>query len=260
LIDRLLTSRITMLHSEHLSLNRGTIVGKLFHLLSVLLILSLLVSCQANISQISETVVSQSAKKLRDSAKSVEKAGPDEDAFLLGESAAVFFLTMVDGLPDEMAQNLSSHLNKRIEGMPFYRSIKKTDEIAPIIGKDNALKQANDLYLDTLARVSVSNKDITNQIGKKLGVQNFIVFQVDRWPCPDCKKPLRIRIKVRVVDVASGLIIWNGINEVNVEKAADATYEQLFMISEELIDKFHNRFKRKWHKVRFHNLGLLAKK
>jgi hypothetical protein len=249
-----------MLHSEHLSSNRRTNIGKLLHLLSILLIPSLLASCQVNVSQFSETVVSQSARKLRDSTKSVGKASPDEDAFLLGDSVAVFFLTLVDGLPDEMARNLSSHLNKRIEEMPFYRSIKKTDEIAPIFKKDNALKQANDIYLDTLARVSVSNKDITNRIGHKLGVQNFIVFQVDRWPCPDCKKTLRIRIKVRVVDVASGLIIWNGTNEINVEKAADATYEQLFTISEELIDRFHTRFKRKWHKVRFHNLGLLAKK
>ncbi len=218
------------------------------------------VSCQSNVSSMSETVVSRSAKILRDTATPTGNIAREENIILLGDSAAVFFLNIAEDIQEKILVDISGYLNEKVTQIAFYDPVQQSSELNSYFKKNSSLNQLKDIYLESLARVSVSNKDISNRIGKELKVDNLVVYQIDRWPCDGCSAPLRIRIKMRVIDASSGLIIWTGINEIVVDQPDDATYDQLLALSVELLDQFKKRFQRKWHRKRFQNLSLLAKK
>ncbi|MBT7888907.1 MAG: hypothetical protein HN580_07800 [Deltaproteobacteria bacterium] len=226
---------------------------------ALVLLFSLLSSCQTPSYSLSETLVSRSAKTLRENASPAENIHRDETIIILGNSAAVFFVDLAENTPDQLSHDLSDILNRRLEQMMFFNSVQKTDDLDLLFKKNRSLNQLKDLYLDSLSRVSVSNKDISNRMGKYLKVANLVVLQIDRWPCQECKAPYQSRIKLRVIDAPSGLIIWTGINEIASDNAADITPPNVLALSEEILDSFQHRFKRKWHRIRYQNLSLLAK-
>ncbi|NQU65575.1 MAG: hypothetical protein HQ517_15010 [SAR324 cluster bacterium] len=232
---------------------------KLAHIFGLFLMLGFLSSCQSSSSSLSETVVSHSAKMLREAAIPAGNIHRDETIVLLGDSAAVFFVVLTDNFPKQLTSDLTGYLNQRLEKLPMFQSVRGTDDLNLFFKKNHSLNQLRDVYLESLARVSVSNKDISNSLGKHLNVKNFVVFQVDRWPCSDCKAPFQIRIKLRLIDAATGFIFWNGINEITLDDIAEITLKQVIALSDELLITFQDRFQRKWHRLRFQNLGLLAK-
>lgn len=227
--------------------------------LTLLLISILGSSCQSNFSSMSETVVSRSAKKLREAATPPENISRTENIVLLGRSAALFYLDLAEGFPKEASEDLAAFLNRRVAELPFYQPVRKIGDFDTFFKNNRYLNELKDTYLESLARVSVSNKDISNRIGRELKVDNLIAFHIDRWPCAECSTPLRIRLKLRVIDLASGMIIWTGINELQVNQPTDGTYDQLQKLSQELLDQLQKRFERKWHRKRFQNLALLAR-
>lgn len=231
------------------------------HLLFMAALSMILTSCQVQVhtSTISETIVGQTEKTLRENATPDEGVDRTENIVLLGKSAAVYRIVLAEGIPKSAVEDLSEHLNNRLTQMPFYSLVRTTSDLDVFFAGNKSLNQMRRIYIDSLARVSVSNKDISNRLGKALDVDNLIFFQVDRWPCPDCKPPLRIRLKLRVIDLASGMIIWNGINELRFETSEEASYDQLIILAEELLSQMEGRFERKWHRKRFRNLTLLAR-
>jgi len=224
------------------------------------LLFSITSSCQSFNHSLSENLVNRSAQTLRENATPNENIHRDETIVLLGNSAAAFFVKLTEDIPEQLAADLSTVLNQRLEQMTFYHSVQKTDDLNIYFKQNRSLNQLKSIYLDSITRVSVSNKDISNRIGKQLKVANLVVLQIDRWPCPDCKAPFQARIKLRVIDAPSGLIIWTGFNEISSDNAADITLEKVVALSEEILDVFQYRFKRKWHRIRHQNLSLLAKK
>ncbi|MBU2647251.1 hypothetical protein KKI24_21250 [bacterium] len=227
---------------------------------ALILILFLTASCSTGVQSLSETLASRSAKTLRENAVLTENIDRSETIVLLGSTAGVFFLNLAEGVPEQVARDLSDLLNQRLGQMVFFKSVQKSDDIDQFFKKNRSLNQLKSIYLESLTRVSVSNKDISNRMGKHLKMDNLVVFQIDRWPCLECKDPVRLRVKMRVVDASSGLIVWTGINEFKTDKAADMPPQQVFKLSEELLDRFQYRFQRKWHRLRFQNLALLTKK
>lgn len=223
------------------------------------LIFVLLSSCQSSSSSLSETVVSHSAKIIRANSNPTDNIHRDETIILLGDSAAIFFTSLADDFPKQLSYDLADHLNQRLEQMVMFHSIQKTDTLDLFFKKNRSLNQLKNTYLESLARVSVSNKDISNRLGKRLNVKNFVALQVDRWPCPECQAPFQIKIKLRLIDAAAGYIIWTGINEISLDNSAEITLQQATVLLDELLDTFQYRFKRKWHRLRFQNLSLLAK-
>ncbi len=225
----------------------------------LVLLFSVTSSCQSSSHSLSETLVNRSVQTLRENATPSGNIHRDETIILLGNSAAAFFVNLAEDTPDQLSVDLSAVLNQRLEQMTFYQSLQNTDDLNTFFRQNRALNQLKDIYLDSLARVSVSNKDISNRMGKHLKVANLVVLQIDRWPCQGCKAPFQTRIKLRVIDAPSGMIIWTGFNEISSDDSTDITPEKVIALSEEILDTFKLRFKRKWHRIRHQNLSMLAK-
>lgn len=221
--------------------------------------IGLTTACQFNSSSMSETVASRSAKKLRETAEPAPNVSRKENIVLLGKSSAIFFLNLAEDVPDAFSRDLRAYVNQRVAKTGFFNSIPTETELTSFFKKNRSLQQKKDLYLDSLAQVSVSNRDISFRLGKALNVDNLIAFQIDYWPCAECRSPLRIRLKMRLVDLTSGMIIWTGINELEFETAEEASYAELLTLSSEILDQFEMRFRRKWHRKRFQHLGRLAR-
>jgi hypothetical protein len=179
-----------------------------------------------------------------------------ESIDLLGNSAAVFSFFGTNSLPLTSAEKLHQTVINKILDLEFYSTILDDKDLSQLLEKNSKLAQAKEIYLDSLTVVSVSDKDISNPLGRYLSVDNFLVFQLDRWPCPTCEDDKGIRMKLRLVDAESSYIIWTGIVEkrkLDDEEAANVEAVALQM-AEQLADNFNNRFKKKWHRKRFNNL------
>ena len=226
---------------------------------ALLLLISIASSCQSSSYSSSETLVNRSVKILREKASPAKNIHRNESIILLGTSAAAFFVNLTEAIPDQLTLDLSAVLNQRLEQMTLFQSVQNTDDLNNYFKQNRSLNQLKTIYLDSLTRVSVSNKDISNRMGKHLKVANLVVLQIDRWPCEECKAPFQTRLKLRVVDAPSGMIIWTGISEIKSDELTDITPEKVIALSEEILDAFEFRFKRKWHRIRFQNLSLLAK-
>ncbi len=176
---------------------------------------------------------------------------------LLGKSAVMFSVFATQSLPLKSAESLHAAVGKKLQNIAFYSKVVSDEELNELLLKNSRLAQAKEIYLDSLTVVAVSDKDISNPLGNYLNVDNFLVFQLDQWPCQGCTNNKGIRMKLRLVDAKSSYIIWTGIAEkrkLNEEESAnlEATAVDL---AEELADHFNNRFKKKWHHKRFSNLA-----
>jgi hypothetical protein len=211
-------------------------------------------ACSSKIS-ISETISGYSEKALLTEKRITEKKSYPESLDLLKESAAVFSIFIAPEIPAEAAESLHRLIGQKLESTGLYAKILPDEMLNTLLTQKNDLTQAKDIYLDTLAVVSVSDKDISNPLGDYLQVKNFLIFQVDRWPCTGCDQNNGLRMKLRVVDVASGYIVWTGIAEKKEAQGILANLEAgAAQMVEELADSFFHRFKQKWHRQRFDNL------
>jgi len=217
-------------------------------------------SCKSHFGNLTEALPGNTARALRATGLPSEEVDPSENIVLLGTSAAVYTISLARGIPSKSVEKLASLVDRRIAEMPFYSTVRNSNELASGLSTDGQLDRDSQLYFKSLTRVSVSNKDISNRIGETLRLKNLIVCQVDKWPCSDCAQPLRMRVKLRAIDLPSGLIIWTGINELETPQPDDASEKQLLNLADSLLSQFQKRFERKWHQKRVHHLRQLAQK
>ncbi len=179
---------------------------------------------------------------------------------LIGHSVTVFSVFVDPTIPAETAATLHQRITDHIKDMPLYSNSLSDDELNSLLEQNPRLIQAKEIYIDSLTMVSVSDKDISNPLGNYLKVDNFLVFQLDKWPCLECKQGNSIRMKLRLVDTETGYILWTGIAE--NRKISKKESEDLMILVDELSDRltenFFNRFKKKWHRKRFDRLGETA--
>ncbi len=208
----------------------------------------------------SESISIHSKEALLEKRKIEDTKNDPEYADLLGNSTAVFSMVLSPEVPVNINNKLKNDVNQKIQEMQLFGSILAQRELNNLLQKNNRLNQAKEIYLDSLATVSVSNKDISNPLGKHLKTENFLVFQLDQWPCAHCSRKQEMRMKLRLVDAETGFIVWTGIGE-----AKNLTNQELEDIegtagklADDLIGRFYNCFKKKWHKKRFSNLAKLS--
>jgi len=217
-------------------------------------------SCQLDNVIYSETLSNRAERALRAEMPDV-KAKESLEAFdLLKQSAALLFVNEASGLPDTVFFQLRNRVRERITQMRFFTKLLNPEEMDRFFANKRNLKQLKDIYLEGLTAVSVSNKDISSHLGKRLKIENLIVFQIDQWPCGDCEIDTRMIMKLRVVDAESGFIVWTGIIE-RYELTRQKTDELPTLAlhqAEELLDIFHSRFRKKWHTLRYKNLALIS--
>jgi hypothetical protein len=85
-------------------------------------------------------------------------------------------------IPAETAETLHRLIGQKLENSGLYSKVLSDDSLNALLTQKSDLTQAKDIYLDTLAVVLASDKDISNPLGNYLQVKNFLIFQVDRWP------------------------------------------------------------------------------
>lgn len=215
----------------------------------------ILASCSSR-GKISDTISEYSRNALIEEMQQKQKKTYPELIDLLGESAVLFSIVNDESTPQDIAGNLHQRLGNSLAQKQLFSEWLDDIELNDRLSQNSRLAQAKDIYLDSLTVVSVSDKDISNPLGRYLGVTNLFVFQIDKWPCVDCAPPRGLRMKLRVVDAASSYIVWTGIAEKKEFKPREASQVDTIILSlaEDLIDRFFHRFKKKWHRKRFDHL------
>lgn len=175
---------------------------------------------------------------------------------LLGKNVA--FLSYVKEekeISKELLAQIRRKLFQRGSTTDFFDSYLNETDVENRLNKNRALKQAKDIYLDSLVNVAVSDKDLSSKIGQFLNADNFLIYQVDLWPCDSCISKDIMSVKLRLVESANGAIIWTGISQKNeVLQEKEEMELTLHDLTDEVLDLFYNRFKTKWHVKRFESL------
>ena len=230
--------------------------SKLLSSFSVFLISLITIGCSGT-GTFTDTIAEHSRTAILEERKIDEIKAYPEAIDLLGNSAAVFSYFGTKSIPLQSAEKLHLTVINKIQGLPFYKSILSDGNLNSMLENNPKMAQAKEIYLDSLTVVSVSDKDLSNPLGNYLKVDNFLVFQLDRWPCLTCKQDNGMRMKLRLVDAKSSHIIWTGIAEKrNLDEEEAANLEALALnLANQLADNFNNRFKKKWHRKRFENLA-----
>jgi len=178
----------------------------------------------------------------------------DSQNFDYLSTEAAIWVTSASGLVDttqrsQLGQGFQAALGKAGFFPVFLNDIDISDRLA----ENRVIRKKTETFLDTLNSVTVSDKDLANPVGAFLGVNDFLVFHVAHWPCPSCEKQQKVRIKVRLVDASTGLIVWTATAQRDTYQE-DNPMEVAQELSEELSKMFQQRFELKWHKLRYLNL------
>ncbi|MBU2511868.1 hypothetical protein KJ966_11055 [bacterium] len=176
---------------------------------------------------------------------------------LIGSSVTVFSVFIDPTIPADSATYLHQRITDNIRNTPLYSNSLTDDELNLLLKQNPQLTQAKDVYIDSLATVSVSDKDISNPLGNYLKVDNFLVFQLDQWPCFNCNQDKKIRMKLKLVDAKTGYVVWTGIaeNRKISKKESEDIMGLVDELSDQLTEDFFNRFKKKWHRKRYDRLS-----
>ena len=181
---------------------------------------------------------------------------------LLGNSVALFsVINNTAKIPKDAQIELKNYYQDNVKQAAFFDVFLDEHQVAARFAANRQIAQSNAIYLDSLTTVAVSDKDISNPLGKFLNTDNFLILQIDHWPCITCSNEDLMRMKLRLVDAPSGYIIWTAIVERNnlTEEERSNLIDISKALCKELTDTFHHRFKQKWHRKRFKSLALLGK-
>lgn len=226
-------------------------------LLTLLLMVTIgFASCSSNTAILSDSVSEQSKASLFENQEIYKIKEHPELLDLLGKSVAVFSVFSDKKTPTETAQELHSLVLAKIEEKPVFPSVLDDKSLNSLLTQNKVLAQKKEIYLDSLTAVSVSDRDISNPLGAHLDVENFLVYQLDQWPIQSGDAPAGFRMKLRVVDAKTGLIIWTAIAEsrkLSAEEISDPA-AAVKAVAGQLTDNFYNVFKKKWHRKRFEGL------
>jgi hypothetical protein len=223
----------------------------------LLIIVTLLASCSSTETTISETIPEYSRDAILEFRKIENNKAFPETADLLGKSVAVFSIVLTPDAPQHVVESLHQNLLEKIDDAGLYPALLSDQRLTALLSQNPKLLQAKEIYLDSLTIVSVSDKDISNPLGKTLETENFLVFQLDLWPCADCKQNNTLRMKLRLVDSETSFIIWTGIAEmqkIELKELNDIDAIAL-KLAEDLLEEFNLCFSQKWHRKRFDNLA-----
>ena len=217
-----------------------------------------LASCETTTTTFSEGISQKVLQEKEDKLIQEDKKLVFEIIDLLGQSATIFYLVKEE-VPVELVNKVKDQVLKRVKEAAFFTDLLSEQQARPIFTQERRMKQAREIYLDSLANVSVSDKDLSNPLGRLLQVENFLVYQLDSWPCASCVSKNIIGLKLRLVEASTGDIIWTGISQRSVlspdSENLDVALQEL---TAELMENFYFRFKRKWHIQRFQNLAMIT--
>ncbi len=232
---------------------------RLTRLVPILFVFSLFLvsACEMSKTKISETLADHNRKALLEFKDIYETKTHPETADLVGASVTVFSVFLDSTIPVETATYLHQKISQNIQSKTLYAYHLSDKDLNNLLRQNGKLAQVKELYMDSLTVVSVSDKDISNPLGKYLNVDNFLVFQVDQWPCFDCKADPQIRMKLRLVDAETGFILWTAIaeNKKISEKEGGNLMKLVDHLSDQMTKDFYNRFKKKWHRQRYDRLS-----
>jgi len=225
--------------------------------LLLIFIFSLLFSsCQTTTSiDYSDTLSLLEENRIREKEEYKDNPLDFESSNMLARTVGVFYVFPREEVPKDSQISIAKNIFKQVQNTQFFDQVLDEDEADKSLKKDLELYYSKSVYLDSLASVSVSDKEISNPVGKALNIDQLIVFQMDLWPCDSCIAKNIMRMKLRLVDLDTGAIIWTGIHEMTTMGKALSDPDLLAIgLSSTLVDTFYHRFRKKWHKLRFFNL------
>ena len=192
--------------------------------------------------------------KTMDELESLDVKSDFEYYDLLKEKIGLFLLYSTDDIPEVTKKKLANEVEEQLRSIGFMPIFRGPEAMNALLEKNPKLGKMSETYFNTMQEVTVSDMDLSNPIGKYLDVDEFLIFQVDLWPCETCIARDIMRLKLRLVTAEDGMIVWTGIHEISsISETADRN-----LMAEELafglIDEFFHKFKRKWHKKRYHQL------
>lgn len=114
------------------------------------------------------------------------------------------------------------------------------------------------IFLDTFYTTSIADKNISIRLKQTLKVGLFLLPQILTAPCPTCRfKSEGIQLKVALVDVQTGLTIWNSYNnQATVQPSEITAVTEALLKSSALL--MYNRYRQHWFEQRNANLVRLA--
>ncbi len=213
--------------------------------------LFLLTSCSSvALDEVSNLMVRE---KLRDKLNLSNRAF--ENYMLLQKRLGVFILIKPSHAPSSLTAPLAQAISTRLAQHHLFPSVMDDSNFKARLAQNPKLKQKAEIYFDTLSFVAVSDRDLSNAIGKALKLDQFFLIQLDQWPAQNTSKNQPIRFKARLVDAYRGDILWTGIAEEPLDpEEFQQAKEHALKLVERLTEKLQLRFRRKWHRLRYNGL------
>jgi len=208
-------------------------------------------SCSATLTS---EQISKTAERHFEETKGL--AGTLQNRDFLGLSAGFFVLLNHKEVPEDVKAPMEAKVFAAVEQMGFFPVLLRNEDLNTRLQEDRQMRVNSEIYLDSLTNVAVSDKDLANPLGQYLNVDDLLVFHVSLWPCPTCSNKSTLRLKLRLVDASSGLILWTaGVEQELFDYELGAAPEIALELANNLTQLFDERFKVKWHKARFANLA-----
>ncbi len=180
-----------------------------------------------------------------------------ENRLLLKDTVSLFVVVAERKNQAPVELDYNNLVTKTLQESHLFGNLQLPGEAEVKLSENKQMQQNAEVYFDSLRFIAISDRYLSNPLAAYLETDQFLVLQVDRWPCDPCEDgqdPI-IRMKVRLVDGASGYVLWTGVLErelFDLEASDLATHTQA--AAQDLLNRFVQVYQPKWHRLRYEGL------
>lgn len=169
----------------------------------------------------------------------------DEVEFsLAGKTVALFPIYTIEEVSVQYIEMINKILLEKTTNSSLFQKVILPQEIENKLKQNTVIQQKKIIYFDTFYKVSVSDKELSNQIASYIKAEVFLIFQISFWPCKACIPDNLLRLKYQMVDGISGKIVWTGVHEKYDLQDTESSFKQtLLKMTYEMIHALEEEFK-----------------
>lgn len=153
---------------------------------------------------------------------------------------------------------LVSQVQERLSQRKEFRVLLTPQQQQQHLKASPGLRTDLRLYRTTLILTGISDRALANRLVPGLGVEQFLVFQVEVYPCTEqCQGPEQLLVRFILREPTSGEVVLRTRKNIQLEAddlEIEALKSEIIDLVDEVLSSFEDAYVVPWHQWRYEHL------
>lgn len=180
---------------------------------------------------------------------------PFETSMINHRSTLMLDATNQPPLPPEQSAKLVDSLEQRLLAAPDIGPAINRAEFHERFGGNFGAVNDFRVLSDNVSVAGLSDREQTARLGKATETEMLLGVQVFSVPCDLCVEGPQVAVVGQMTDTRTGVLVWRATLLAPVSTDAASVQANLDSLADDLVTRFYDALRPKWHRARFRNLS-----